>query len=168
MELDDHRRPVRGGQNLTERWRRLERATRGKEARREELDAMPASQGDDVSASTMVRHGRKQERTFHGLVIPEQPKPPADDECCMSGCAICVYDLYDESLEAYNQSIAALQSTLRARGVAESEWPPEIPASNGKFNDEKISSLVKNVALDAFEQLERALAAKNTQGQGTS
>ncbi|KIJ91882.1 hypothetical protein K443DRAFT_685677 [Laccaria amethystina LaAM-08-1] len=35
--------------------------------------------------------------------------PPADDECCMSGCAVCVYDLYEESLASYEDSITTLR-----------------------------------------------------------
>ena len=33
-------------------------------------------------------------RVVRGVEIPLRPPPPASDECCMSGCARCVYDLY--------------------------------------------------------------------------
>ncbi|GAM24479.1 hypothetical protein SAMD00019534_076540 [Acytostelium subglobosum LB1] len=36
------------------------------------------------------------------LNIPPPPDPPDPDECCGSGCARCVYDLYEEQLERYN------------------------------------------------------------------
>ena len=60
---------------------------------------------------------------FHGFVVPKEPKPPEPDgefpasfhleldnegaclECCMSGCAVCVYDLYEDALLAYRASM---------------------------------------------------------------
>lgn len=33
-------------------------------------------------------------RIVRGVEIPIRPPPPESDECCMSGCARCVYDLY--------------------------------------------------------------------------
>ncbi|KPV71529.1 uncharacterized protein RHOBADRAFT_47707 [Rhodotorula graminis WP1] len=41
-------------------------------------------------------------RTVLGVELPTKPKPPEPDECCMSGCATCVYDLYLEDVEHFH------------------------------------------------------------------
>ena len=38
---------------------------------------------------------------------PQPPDKPLPQECCESGCPICVYDLYAEALEGYRQALAA-------------------------------------------------------------
>ena len=63
------RRPVRGGQNLSERYKRLEDAIRGKETR--EFVAK-RSTGIGPQKLTSVP-------TFYGFPVPRAPKPPADD-----------------------------------------------------------------------------------------
>lgn len=38
---------------------------------------------------------------------PQPPEKPLPQECCESGCPICVYDLYAEALDGYRQALAA-------------------------------------------------------------
>lgn len=38
---------------------------------------------------------------------PLPPLPPADDECCRSGCDPCVFDRYAEELERYRAALKA-------------------------------------------------------------
>ena len=38
---------------------------------------------------------------------PQPPEKPLPQECCESGCPICVYDLYADALEQYRQALAA-------------------------------------------------------------
>jgi hypothetical protein len=72
----------------------------------------------------------------------------------MSGCAICVYDLYEESLEAYKESIVALRSSLSALSIPDSEWPDRVrtntPAAEKRHE----------VIFNAFEEMERQLKEK--------
>jgi hypothetical protein len=74
----------------------------------------------------------------------------------MSGCAICIYDLYEESLEAYKESLAALRSSLSALSIPESEWPERIRTTA------KIPAVEKgqDAILSAFEEMERQLKEK--------
>ena len=72
----------------------------------------------------------------------------------MSGCAVCVHDLYQESLEAYDASIASIRASLIVLNIPEAEWPAQIQtAAAGKERK-------KDVALSAFEQMELELSAK--------
>ncbi|KAI6103031.1 oxidoreductase-like protein [Pisolithus sp. B1] len=150
------RRPQRGGQNLTERYRRLENSIQGKNvltratydisrdsASTAELQTSHNSSGSGASANTIA-----------GFVIPEEPKPPADDECCMSGCAICVYDLYEESLNTYKESVASLRASLTALSIPESQWPSSIRTTTTQSST---AVTQKDVVLSAFEEMERAL-----------
>jgi hypothetical protein len=38
---------------------------------------------------------------------PEAPEPPQPGDCCHSGCAYCVEDLYTEALYKYREELAA-------------------------------------------------------------
>ena len=38
---------------------------------------------------------------------PQPPERPLPTDCCDSGCAVCVHDLYAEELIAYHQALAA-------------------------------------------------------------
>ena len=88
----------------------------------------------------------------------------------MSGCAICVYDLYEESLEAYENSLNTLISNLDALGIPEHEWPESIRPSNVTNNAETSGESGsgagerKAQVLSAFEELERSLQAKREAG----
>lgn len=37
---------------------------------------------------------------------PQPPDKPLPQECCESGCPICVYDLYAEALDEYRRALA--------------------------------------------------------------
>lgn len=38
---------------------------------------------------------------------PRPPEPPLPSDCCDSGCAVCVHDLYAEELADYRARLAA-------------------------------------------------------------
>ena len=180
-EITRLKKPSRGGRNLTERYRALERALRGKEAfaRGKEL----AHHVPIISISVQDENSRKETlETFHGFVVPQEPKPPADDgafllndpypdilinhitECCMSGCAVCVYDLYEESLVSYEDSIAALRKSLGALGIPPNTWPLNVRPDIEKSTPESR----KGVILNAFEEMERKLKEKKEEEAGKS
>ncbi|TDL24570.1 hypothetical protein BD410DRAFT_786079 [Rickenella mellea] len=144
--------PSRSSQNLTDRYKRLERSLRGKEAYTKQLlDIDADSEGSREPPSSLPRKGP---RKFRGFVIPERPTEPKADECCMSGCAVCVYDLYEESLEAYNKAVGLLRASLQASHIPEGEWPLEIQTK-------EVEERKKSITLSTFEELERSLKAKH-------
>ena len=76
----------------------------------------------------------------------------------MSGCAICVYDLYDEARQDYVKAMDHLRSQLTKIGVPETEWPADV-RSDGQ-SEQTTPATRTDVVLSAFEQLELALTAK--------
>ncbi|PPU78114.1 MULTISPECIES: oxidoreductase-like domain-containing protein [Xanthomonas] len=46
---------------------------------------------------------------------PQPPQAPAPNECCESGCPLCVHDLYAEELGRYRQALAAWETRQQAR-----------------------------------------------------
>ncbi|KAJ8095546.1 hypothetical protein PM082_023073 [Marasmius tenuissimus] len=146
------RNPKRGGQNLSNRHARLELSLRGRtalESQKEELERTTTS-GPSLARAT----GGGGAQTFRGIVIPVKPREPASDECCMSGCAVCVYDLYEESLTAYKDSVAKVKGTLTSMGVPENDWPGSLTEGGNSIPRKK------DVTLSAFEEMERRLEAK--------
>ncbi|PCH44832.1 hypothetical protein WOLCODRAFT_165432 [Wolfiporia cocos MD-104 SS10] len=166
----------RGGQNLSARWQRLERSLRGKGAYGAHRDALigQASAGEGEGeqkkhAGVVISGGKaygKRPRLFKGLVVPEEPKEPESDECCMSGCAICVYDLYEAAREDYARAVDALRSALDTKGVSEDEWPLNIRRKPAQKEKKEVKSSARDVTLSAFEELERSLRAKQQEAAG--
>ena len=86
-------------------------------------------------------------------------------ECCMSGCAVCVNDLYADSVTAYTDALARLRNSLSAALVPEYEWPARIRPDPFQEGGKPSKA---NVALSAFEAMEQALAAKRARADATS
>ncbi|KIL64722.1 hypothetical protein M378DRAFT_105741 [Amanita muscaria Koide BX008] len=105
---------------------------------------------------------------FRGLEIPKEPQTPGSDECCMSGCAVCVYDLYEEAIERYRENIEEVKVKLRAMGAEEREWPGVLigkSVGHGGKGKEGEDRNAKSVVMDAFEALERELQAKKIRSE---
>jgi hypothetical protein len=41
---------------------------------------------------------------------PRPPVQPALEDCCLSGCHPCVFDLYEQALERYELALAGWQA----------------------------------------------------------
>lgn len=80
----------------------------------------------------------------------------------MSGCAVCVYDLYEESLLEYKASVEKLRGTLAALSIPEDEWPTHIRTTRTSSTGSGTSVRQKGVVLSVFEEMERALEEKRT------
>lgn len=53
---------------------------------------------------------RSQSQVIAGIVVP--PKPEEPDNCCMSGCVNCVWDLFRDEMEAWALANAEAQKKL--------------------------------------------------------
>jgi hypothetical protein len=81
----------------------------------------------------------------------------------MSGCAVCVHDLYHDALSTYKETLRSIRASLSELQIPEVEWPKRI--STSLKGDQETTT--KNVSLNAFDALERALAeARERRGHG--
>ncbi|KAF8734949.1 Oxidoreductase-like protein, N-terminal, partial [Rhizoctonia solani] len=102
-----------------------------------------------------------------GIKIPQRPKPPESDECCMSGCAVCVYDLYFSSLDDYKKEARTARGRLRELSIPMHEWPEdlqkqemkEVTASNEE-EKEGLDNLDLDPTMKAFLMLEKQLGKR--------
>ncbi|KAG9119369.1 hypothetical protein FRC07_005625 [Ceratobasidium sp. 392] len=100
------------------------------------------------------------EVVVRGVRIPQKPKPPESDECCMSGCAVCVYDLYLSSLEDHKLSLLSARTQLESRSVPLSEWPDEVREAQPQGDGQPLDSLDLDPSMKAFLILEKKLGQK--------
>ncbi|KAH9983158.1 oxidoreductase-like protein [Russula compacta] len=151
--IEHQKHSTRNGRNLSARFRSLEKALLAKHNLSQTI-------ADAPKPLRLVLPSTPQQRptvtTFKGLVIPEVPKALEPDECCMSGCAVCVHDLYQESLDDYNTSVAAVRASLTAMQVPVEEWPEIICPSS----ERRTSLSAPSISLSAFQEMERALKAR--------
>ncbi|KAF9254394.1 hypothetical protein L218DRAFT_968197 [Marasmius fiardii PR-910] len=155
--------PTRGGQNLSNRHVRLEQSLLGKNALEHQVEQLRRESTPNLA--DLSKPTRNEKQTFRGLVIPMKPKEPSSDECCMSGCAICVYDLYDEALTAYKDAVGKVKATLKSMNVPESDWPSDL-RDNDKDSGGRTTR--PDVTLSVFEEMERRLQAKRLGGDVVS
>ena len=84
------------------------------------------------------------------LTLLSKPLPPEDGNCCMSGCAVCVWDLYSDEFDEYTAKKRKLKAALALKSNAPlKEEPEESPAQI-------------DPSIQAFRDLERQLADKRS------
>lgn len=72
--------PTRGGQNLSDRFQRLEKSVRGKQTyQRDIYEISGERKANSLEAGVRVRPARSKANTFMGFIVPEEPKPPGPD-----------------------------------------------------------------------------------------
>ena len=76
----------------------------------------------------------------------------------MSGCAICVQDMYAEALSEHKSAVDSLRTSLTSLNIPEDRWPASVRTTSGTSAAPK-----PNVAYDAFAELERQLEKKKKQ-----
>ncbi|NRR29108.1 hypothetical protein HSX11_02820 [Oxalobacteraceae bacterium] len=42
--------------------------------------------------------------------MPAEPRRPEPDECCHSGCAFCVQDMYEDAMDRYRAALKDWQA----------------------------------------------------------
>ncbi|PSR78582.1 hypothetical protein PHLCEN_2v7329 [Hermanssonia centrifuga] len=69
--------PGRGGQNLSQRYERLEKSLRGKGTYQQAISQLSHEAASPLTPS--ARRTKDKREIFMGLVVPEEPKPPGPD-----------------------------------------------------------------------------------------
>lgn len=81
----------------------------------------------------------------------KKPVAPSSEECCMSGCAVCVWDLYEESFQEYKSKNNILQNAIAQ--LQDGSCPLIMEKDDEK---EEIDPSIK-----AFRDMERKLQMKD-------
>ncbi|KAL9931796.1 hypothetical protein V8E36_009346 [Tilletia maclaganii] len=111
---------------------------------------------------------------IRGILIPRKPPPPGPEDCCMSGCVHCAYDIYADSIQDYIAELGVAREKLLALPLSEEEWgvavemgikrvSPTSSSSADAAAAEAVDAAVKNVedpTLRAFLEIERKLNKK--------
>jgi len=86
--------------------------------------------------------------TSPNIVAP--PKPPGPEDCCMSGCATCVYDIYAQESEEYLESLKQRNHlNEHDQGASKAEQ------TDMKLTEEIDDQVVLNNSLKVFAQFEK-------------
>ncbi|PVH16792.1 uncharacterized protein CXQ87_004347 [Candidozyma duobushaemuli] len=130
--------------------------------------------GEERQSSSRVNVGEP--RIIAGVTVPDKPKEP--DNCCMSGCINCVWELYNDDVKDWNDRRALAAGKLKEQGGL---WPADfyppvkllnkenIPEELAKASDAEKDSAAEEawggvpVAIRVFAQTEKRLKAKRRQ-----
>ena len=69
-----------------------------------------------------------------------------------------MYDLHEEALEAYKETVSSLQNSLSALHIPKDEWPLSI--RHQESSEPNRPDKRKEMVLNAFEEMERTLKLK--------
>jgi hypothetical protein len=85
-------------------------------SKREEVEAKARIVFGSRLAGPVAHKAAKDRKSTNiaGILVP--PRPAEPDNCCMSGCVNCVWDLYREDLEEWAAKATEAQAKLRAQG----------------------------------------------------
>ncbi|RLV89548.1 hypothetical protein JA1_005124 [Spathaspora sp. JA1] len=77
--------------------------------------------GDSRESSSRMLRGES--KVIAGITVPAKPTEP--DNCCMSGCINCVWELFDEDVKDWNDKRKRAAKVLIKQG---GRWPEEFDA----------------------------------------
>jgi aarF domain-containing kinase len=88
---------------------------------------LPAQQPSKAEDPRTVEAPKAASLAIRGVRIPQRPPPPGPEDCCMSGCAHCAYDIYADDLQDFHAEASAARASLLALDppLAPDEWPAE-------------------------------------------
>ncbi|KAF9134492.1 hypothetical protein BGX30_011923 [Mortierella sp. GBA39] len=97
---------------------------------------------------------------YYGFKVPVKPSPPGAEDCCMSGCAHCIYDIYEDDRQEYKARLAKVLDEISKAGIPP---PPNIKkgkrggASTGDAQSANVEDDDMDPGMKAFLELERKL-----------
>ncbi|KAI3402741.1 hypothetical protein KGF56_004415 [Candida oxycetoniae] len=72
------------------------------------------------------RINRREPQVVAGITVPA--RPPEPDNCCMSGCINCVWEIFDEDLKEWNDKRGEAAKRLNEMGDKGGRWPENFDA----------------------------------------
>ncbi|KAH0362403.1 hypothetical protein KCU65_g8086, partial [Aureobasidium melanogenum] len=90
----------------------------------------PSERKDEISANS---------KEIAGISVPPKPKEPDGDDCCMSGCVNCVWDIYREEFEEWRAKTKEAREKMEAQRAQRAPQQPQkvdIPAEMARSMDD--------------------------------
>ena len=122
--------------------------------------AGPAEQAERLAMKTT------QSTYIAGVLVPPRPEEP--DNCCMSGCVNCVWDLYRDELEEWSmkkneaaQQLAASGGSPEADGGRSGLRVPDAKIVKDLWDEEPMQSIP--VGIREFMKMEKKLKERHEQ-----
>ncbi|ORY81419.1 oxidoreductase-like protein [Protomyces lactucae-debilis] len=103
------------------------------------------------------RPSETESKMYCGVIVPPRPEEPLN--CCQSGCVHCVWDIYREEIEDYQEKRKQAREALAKERKA---IPVEL-GGDGKEPDDILAQL--DPTLQAFIKLEKELKEKRLKKQ---
>ena len=98
-----------------------------------------------------------------GIKIPSRPIAPGEEgeregrtrltsDCCMSGCVHCVYTIYADDQQEYDDALNKALAAVKSAGIPKSEWPVEVAERDDGGGTDVVKKTVQDVdpTLSAF------------------
>ncbi|KAG0141322.1 hypothetical protein CROQUDRAFT_663988 [Cronartium quercuum f. sp. fusiforme G11] len=125
------------------------------------ISSLPSQSQVHSLLSLSASQGKKEEVD---VSVPSKPTPPGPEDCCMSGCAHCVHDIYFEELTAYQAALRNVKQQIQELGISESSSEHDVESRACEETEEE----AMDPAIKAFLALERKLKGKSTKRLGAS
>ncbi|KAI5965778.1 uncharacterized protein KGF55_001141 [Candida pseudojiufengensis] len=93
--------------------------------------------GEDRKSSSRIIRGES--KIIGGINVPS--RPPEPDNCCMSGCINCVWELFEEDLKDWNEKRQKAAAQLRSNG---GRWPENFNPPLKYLNKENYPKSMQN------------------------
>lgn len=135
--------------------------------------------GDSPTSSSRINRGES--RIIAGVEVPD--RPPEPDNCCMSGCINCVWELFNEDVKTWNSKRKeAAQKLSKTGGTWPEDFHPpvkylrqenlpksmafEVTEATGSHNEEDENWANVPVTIRVFAEMEQKMKAKRRQQEG--
>ncbi|CUM49231.1 uncharacterized protein AC631_01158 [Debaryomyces fabryi] len=93
--------------------------------------------GEAPQSSSRVRVGEP--KVIAGITVPDKPTEP--DNCCMSGCINCVWELFNDDLKHWNDKRKEASLKLKEKG---GRWPENFHAPVKYLDRENLPKSLAN------------------------
>lgn len=80
----------------------------------------PSERKDEIEANS---------KEIAGISVPPKPKEPDGDDCCMSGCVNCVWDIYREEFEEWRAKTKEARAKMEAQRAQQQQQPQKVDIS---------------------------------------
>ncbi|CEP61989.1 Dpc25p LALA0_S04e05204g [Lachancea lanzarotensis] len=108
--------------------------------------------GDPPRSSSRVVRG--QTRKIAGILVPQ--KPPEPDNCCMSGCVNCVWEMYNEDLREWKDK--RKEASQRLKGT-DATWPADFEPPLKFLDLQNVPTKFKSAKIQIDKQRNRGTAS---------